>query len=168
LPEDVKRKVHLLLPLTYGGPDEYVTQVESAARRAGFTPTVIRKRTDAEPNALLRRATQVMIHVQTSDSFSATMQETLYAGSVVINGAWLTYRFLRERGARWLEVPSIGDLPAVLTDVVERYEHYKTEAEANGPIVAAFSSWDAVRDSWIATLLPRPIGTRQTADGDTT
>ena len=61
---------------------------------------LLRQLLDEEKMAKLRCISDIMLHAQPTDAFSASVQECLYCGAIVFNGAWLVYNELDEIDAR--------------------------------------------------------------------
>jgi hypothetical protein len=139
---------HLLLPMTYGCDDAYRDGIEALALQTGLPYTLFRHRMSDHEVAHLRRVTDVMIHVQKTDSLSASVQEHLFAGSVVINGGWLPYQQLRESGATFLECASTDELAQGIVAAVGLSTGFGDEKTRNRNAIREMSSWDRVIEDW--------------------
>ena len=90
-----------------------------------------------------------MIHVLKFDALGTTVIEHMYSGYAVIDGSWIPYQSLRDRGIEFLSVDSIDDLDAVLKDVINRLDEYKNKCQKNKNIIEEMSSWDNMSKKWI-------------------
>jgi hypothetical protein len=132
LPEDLRRRCLVLLPLSYPTPDpDYVRQIEAACESAGIRGVPLREWVPPKEVARLRCATDVMIHLPVSDAFSAAMQESLYAGSILITGSWLPYSRLRSAGIHYHEVGDIAEVPEALSSVLSNLSSEREAALGN-------------------------------------
>lgn len=95
--------------------------------------------------AIYRKSMNIMVQVQTTDSFSGAMQEHLYAGSLVITGKWLPYEILDNQGVDYIRVKFIDEVAQVIGENLER----KINHEKNRAVIAGFSKWSKTIDSWI-------------------
>jgi len=98
--------------------------------------------------AIYRRAMNLMIQVQATDSFSGAMQEHLYAGSFVITGKWLPYAVLDDEGVDYLRVNSIDEVGKAISENLERIPN----KDKNKSVIAGFSKWSTTINSWINLL----------------
>lgn len=111
--------VNLILPFTYGGTPEYMSELQQIV---GDLPRV-RFQTDflsPEDLARLRVATDVYIHMPETDAMSGALTESMYADARAITGAWLPYGlYRRAAGVDLLECASFNDLPIHLERALE-------------------------------------------------
>lgn len=97
----------------------------------------------------LRVATDIFVHTQTTDALSCAMLEHLYAGSVVINGAWLKYKTLDEWEVSYEKIGTMQELPMVLDNVIKNTAFGMKRDNRNSSIVYQHTSWESLKDSWI-------------------
>lgn len=95
---DLPRNVVLLFPMTYGGDTEYITMLVDKLDRLSLSYRIFTEYLPLETLFLLRQATDIFIHIQTSDANSATVHEYLLCNKKVINGSWLRYNELEIEG----------------------------------------------------------------------
>jgi hypothetical protein len=148
LDESLRARIALLMPMTYSAPPGYVDRVREAAVRCGVPCHIWDTSMSNEDVALLRAASDVMIHVPISDQFSAAMIESLSAGSVLITGVWLPYSRLRVNSIYYREVSQVSDLFATLTAVLTHLPEEKAKTAGAGKILEGLVSWDSVRPQW--------------------
>ncbi|HVW83833.1 MAG TPA: hypothetical protein VHB50_04105 [Bryobacteraceae bacterium] len=147
-PEKLARLV-VVVPMTYGATPAYLEQVRRAAQAHPATVVLLERfLTDAE-SAALRWSTDVLVHVPVSDQFSASMCESIYAGSVLITGAWLPYSRLRLAGIPYHELEDIACLPERLDEILDNIESERQKAIAAAPKMWDLMAWESVIPRWI-------------------
>ncbi len=150
LSSEIRDSLFLVLPLTYGGASPgYVESIEERLTRTGVRHLVLTSYLSNLQTAELRLATDIFIHVPISDQLSGTMQEHLFAGSVVVTGSWLPYSTFRELGVVFLEVARIEDLARLIPSVLDDLENLKTRARVNRELIWELSNWDTRIPHWI-------------------
>jgi len=140
----------IVFPMTYGSADEkYEQELEALSKKLPCPVHFYREYMSEEDIARLRRVTDIFIHAQKTDAFSATLQEFLYAGSLVLNGSWLKYPDLRTAGIEYFEFDDIRDIPAKLQTVILQFEALKNAMKANRKKIHQLSAWETVADEWL-------------------
>ncbi len=141
LPPQTKARLHLLLPLTYGGPEAYKARVIAKAEEIGVAHTAYTAFLPDEDMARLRVSPDLLVQAMITDSMSGAQRESLYAGVRVLNGAWLRYPELEALGAARETYADFAGLAQAVTRALQ------TEAPPP-PDRAAFReacSWEAMR-----------------------
>ncbi|MBQ7868412.1 MAG: glycosyltransferase family 4 protein [Clostridia bacterium] len=148
LPQDVLSRMTLVLQQTYGENDaDYVRQTREMAGRLPCQTVVLTRFMGPEESAMLRLSADVFVQSITTDAFSASMQEYLYAGACVLKGKWLQYPQLGEMGIELQEFADFSELPGLLTRAINgSIQPLGAEKRALFP---QLYSWDAVRESWL-------------------
>ena len=148
LPQSIKSRIFLLLPMTYGADDDYVREIESHLEFSGIKFRILTSFLNTLNLINLRFLSDLTINIQVSDGFSASIRESLYAGNILIVGDWLPYHEIKEWGVFYIET-SIDTLKQKIEDVFISYEVYKIRTLKNREIIYQTSSWH----STIAGLL---------------
>ena len=148
--EPFKRKLCLLLPMSYGMEPGYDREVQGAADLAGLNARIITEKMETTSLLGLRAFSDVMIHVPVSDALSAAMCETLYAGNPVITGAWLPYGELRRRNVPLHKVRSMDEIPARLQSVLEDLESERQALKACRQPLREVLDWGTIVDGWVS------------------
>lgn len=120
-----KSRVLLVFPLTYGREENYLNQLRDAVRTSGFEYVLIEDFLSAERVAILRKATDIFVHIQQTDAFSGSMQESLLSGNIVINGTWLPYKELKDRGVKFLEISKVSEIPSLIDNIIRNPDEYR-------------------------------------------
>lgn len=141
-------KIRIILPMTYGLNANYLKEVESACKSTNIEYKIFTDFMTENDVAHLRNLTDIMVNLQTTDTFSGSMKEVLYCGSLVINGDWLPYQFLKELEIYFEEVNSVEELPEKLNKVISDYNYYKMQCIGNPSRIYDISSWSKVITKW--------------------
>jgi len=149
LKSEQKARLHVLFPLTYGGNSAYLQEIQTYLRNnAIFSYTIFTAYMGHDEISKLRLVSDVMINILKTDQFSGSMQEHLYANSVVIAGNWLPYETMLDTGIYMQGIDSVEELPEVLSEVLEHMDIFKQRCKNNAKYVAQLSSWGSVISCW--------------------
>ena len=143
LPYELKNKLILLVPLTYGLSNKYRKQIESALSRLQCEYKLYLNKLSDEDLALLRINTDITINLQITDVLSASLIEHLYSGNVLIVGNWLPYDIFDAANIFYFKTPT-DLLPSLLEDVINNIEIYKSVARDNSVKINTLFSWPSV------------------------
>jgi len=148
------KNIFVFLPMTYGNK-EYREKIkkycEETFQKHGVKYAVLENFMSDQEVAILRKTTDIMVNVQDTDALSASMEESLYAGSIVINGAWLNYDELLEDGAYYETIPELkpGILASKLEYVIRNLPDLKSKARINREIIAKRNDWSEATQNFI-------------------
>lgn len=153
LPQELKDNIILIYTMTYGVRDNaYIEEMEAAAKQTGCEYVILRDFMNEETSAKLRSICDIMLHAQLTDAFSASIQESLYSGSIIINGSWLPYNELPNYKECVVEYDDITQIGHVLQTVLENQELYKAKFKANRDILRQISSLEVTTEKWKETI----------------
>ncbi|OQB97489.1 MAG: 4-alpha-L-fucosyltransferase [Spirochaetes bacterium ADurb.Bin110] len=142
-------KLFIVIQMTYGNLNiDYHEEVREKIRSITNNFKIFENFMQTEDIARFRCCADIFIHGQTTDALSASFQEYIYAGAVVLNAKWLQYNELEERGIRYIEFGSFEEIPMLVTKIVSNLEEYKLAFSNNRDILRAFSSVEAVSQEW--------------------
>lgn len=136
LPENLT----LLFPFTYGRSpwsDAYTDSVKKKGEQYGFDVVSVEDHLDMSDLLKLRMATDIFVHIQTTDAGSRCVMEYVACNKKVVHGAWIKYAYLEDNkpscyfpvdrlenlGACIVKAyhAEVGPLPqAVVTRIMER------------------------------------------------
>lgn len=148
----LRDRIFLLFPMKHlhaMKTEIYIQQVEKAVQQAGFAYKIFRGILSIDDIARLRIASDIMIHTPPTDQFSGTMTEVLYAGNVVVTGAWLPYDVLDQAGIEYFKVKHVAEVGKKLADIVNTPVAYRIDQEKNARIIWEFASWEKNLQNWI-------------------
>jgi len=112
--------VYIVLPMTYGNIEEgYIDSIKVLLDKIGCEYQFITNFLSDIDIAKLRVSTDVFIHAQTTDAFSASVQEYLFSGAVVINPKWISYEELRDLGIEYIEYSDFDELPEIIEQLLD-------------------------------------------------
>lgn len=92
--------IFVIIPWTYGSGDDLYRKELEDEMKGKINYCFIDKRLSDPEVGCLRFISNIFIQIQTTDSLSASMLETLYAGNNVITGNWLPYEELVQKGIK--------------------------------------------------------------------
>lgn len=147
LESKIKEKVFLLLQMTYGLTSEYLNYITDQLYSTGLDFKIITRLLSKEEIAKLRLITNIALNIQTSDAFSASIQEYIYAGSILIAGNWLPYDFMKDQEIYFIET-DIHSLTDKLTDCLTNLELHQSKISGNREKIHKFSSWENSINDW--------------------
>jgi len=156
------RRIALILPMTYNTVAAYRNEVESALRRLPVPSRILDEYMPELEVARMWASCDVFVHVPVSDQFSASMCEALYAGSVLVTGAWLPYSRLRVNGVHHHAMERVDQVADVLASVVNDLPAEKEKAAKTAPLLREMMAWDSVMPRWVA-LYNELLGDRASA-----
>lgn len=147
---EILKNLCIVFPMTYGQSDEvYEKELADYSKHVPCKVRFYREYMSEEDIARLRRSADIFIHAQTSDAFSATLQEFLYAGAVVLNGSWLKYPDLMEAGVKYFEFDGLEQLPDKLQALISGFGEIKDTMRSNRDKIRRLASWEVVAGQWI-------------------
>ena len=107
----------LLFPVTYGTKSkkqEYIGILKRRCLKYGLSAVFFEDYLSVEDIFYVRRASDMFIHVQTTDGGNSTIMEYLICGSKVIHGSWMHYKWLDYPPQFYFPVDNLKDLPGVI------------------------------------------------------
>ena len=148
LKEQINDSCYFIIPMSYGN-DTYKNIVVDKFQQCQLTGQCFCQYTPLKEVAKLRIASDIMIQVQDTDTFSSSMIEYLYAGNIIITGAWLPYDELSDY---IVTIDSVSSVGKKVIDVLNNMDKYKemVQLKAAGEYISAKCSWEMVRNNWLA------------------
>ena len=105
LPKEIKQKLFLFFPMTYGVPNaEYIGKLKKNICSLNIPYHIFTKRLSEYELADLRLMTDIALNIQITDAFSSSLVEHIYAGSTLVVGKWLPYSFFSKRGIHYIPI----------------------------------------------------------------
>lgn len=149
LPAEIKKRIFLLFQMSYGGSEAYKKQVEAKAQTCGIPYLFLTDFLSDQDTSRIRIATDIVLNAQVTDGFSASIQEHIYAGNVVVVGDWLQYKSLDRASVFYLKSEE-GNFGCKLVDIVQSYPKYRQLTEKNSDRIYQLSSWKSRLPDWIS------------------
>ena len=104
----------LLFPFTYGWSewsDIYTQNIKEKAKGLGFDVVSVEENLDIPDLLKLRMATDIFVHVQTTDAGSRCVMEYVACNKKVVHGSWIYYGYLeKNRPSCYFPVDRLEDL----------------------------------------------------------
>lgn len=151
LPQRYRSRIVLLVPLSYRpGNRDYTSALRAALEKGPLPYRMFDGALSDSEIAMLRHATDILIHVPVSDAFSAAMLETLYAGGHLITGAWLPYSELRRCHVSFDEIYTVDELTGAVAFALDNLAAKRRSAADNRPLVRALVHPTKTVQSWIS------------------
>lgn len=146
LNDEIKHKLFLILHIV-GCDSAYKTELINAAKQTNIPHMIIDRSLDFEEISVLRIATDIFIHAQTTDGLSGSIRECLYADTLVINPTWIRYDELKKIGIEYIEYNHFNEIPLI----IEKYigGAIEVDLDKNSRLIYQDHSWENVYTKWI-------------------
>lgn len=131
LPDKVKEKLLLIVPMTYGASPEYTAVVEAHAQGLGLAACLLKEYLTKEEALSLSFICDIMLNLRDNDGFNNAMIETLMAGKILISGGWLPYSALRKNNVYFHEIYELNKISNLLAHILNNMEQELKRAELN-------------------------------------
>lgn len=125
--DDLPQNMILLFPVTYGvsnmiKKDAYVQSIKTKAASLNLNAVFYEDYLSVRDTFVLRRASDMFIHVQTTDAGNSTIMEYCICGNKIIHGSWMHYKWLDYQPKFYFPVDDLNELPSI----IEEAYHAKT------------------------------------------
>lgn len=150
LPEEMKKKVTLVVPMTYLGKKDYIEEVKMKLDQIGIAYRQYTEYRNDDQMAELWCGVDYFIIAQTTDSLSASVLEGIYAGCELISPAWLDYPEHRNMGIKKTEYRDFDELYSIIVDILEG--RFQPSGKSNRKALYDGMSWESSRKKWEALL----------------
>jgi hypothetical protein len=148
LSEDTLKNIQFIFPMTYGNSDNK-EKIKSILLETNLDYIVLEDFLREDDNAYIKLASDIMINVLTTDSFSGSMQEFLYAKNIIITGSWLPYDVFDQEGIVYEKIDFVDLLADKLKNILDDLKNYKTNLDKNIDIISKLSHWNQNIDCWM-------------------
>lgn len=147
LPLNVLDKIQFIFPLTYGD-SVHKELIKNLLKGTNLDYKIHENFLYDDDNANIKLASDVMINILKTDSFSGSMQEFLYAGNIVITGYWLPYEVFDKAGVQYIKINSTDELSKVLEEVaISDLNNFDTTI--NRTAISDLSHWSNSIEGWL-------------------
>ena len=112
LPENLT----LLFPFTYGwGSYQYVQGIKNKCSSLGLNAVYVEEYLDMNDLYMLRMATDMFIHVQTTDAGASCVMQYILCHKKIVHGSWMKYDYLEQyKPLFYFPVDKMEDLAEVI------------------------------------------------------
>jgi glycosyltransferase involved in cell wall biosynthesis len=148
LDKNILDKIQFIFPLTYGDNvhKEYIKKI---LKQNEFDYIILEEYLYADENAYIKLASDIMINILKTDSFSGSMQEFLYADNIVITGEWLPYDIFDSEGIQYEKIKNDKELSDKIEYCISLFDTLKKDLDKNRDIIKKLSSWEVNIQKWI-------------------
>ncbi|MGB3017689.1 MAG: hypothetical protein WBC65_07770 [Ignavibacteria bacterium] len=152
LPEELKAKIHVVIPMTYGLSDKsgkYLSNVKRAAEDSTFSSTVIDSYITTDEVLELIVSTEIKLNLRETDNLNTAMLESYCSDTIAVNGAWMPYGALRRIGIYYREIESIKHLKNEMEFLLKNLKIERAKTADNRKIVRDFFDNSRVASDWV-------------------
>ena len=147
LPAELKEKLFLIIPMTYGGSKAYIARVREKAESLGLRYKLTTSYLSLEDLCKYRIISDIIITIQVSDALASAIQEHIYTGDILIAGNWLPYGVFDDYGVFYLKT-SIESLSDTIASTAENIDSLIDRCSGNDEQISQLSAWDNVINGW--------------------
>ncbi len=139
----------LIIPLTYGtDKDLIIKKVRKICEEENLNAVLLTHYLTTEQVACLRLITDLFIHIQPTDAYNASLQESLLAGAQCINGKWLEYPTLETHGIPYHVCENLETLSMLISEIVQNKVTPKTLHPETETLIIE-QAWDKKIKKWV-------------------
>lgn len=149
LGKEMKERITVVVPMTYGGSKDYKRRVREALQEAAVAGVILESYLEERAIRDLRLASDVFVYGPVSDSFSASVSQALAAGSVCLLGSWLPYNLRRRAGFFYHEFDQPDKIESQLAEVIESWPSSQKQCAANRNLAEKNYSDEALGQAWL-------------------
>ncbi|MCI5698582.1 MAG: hypothetical protein MR269_06120 [Clostridiales bacterium] len=147
LPSAHKLRVQLLIHIGYNTETGYKEKIIKSIEKTGLAYLLMEDMLDLYNVAIMRIATDIFIHAQTSDGLSGSVREAVYAGATLLNPVWIRYDKFDKDGVEYVKYTDFQDLTTKLKLVLDNI--IKVDKDKNREVLYNEYSWEAVEHKWM-------------------
>jgi hypothetical protein len=143
-----KSRLFILMPMTYPDNQSYREEVRKSLVSADVEYRILDKIVSIEDMGRVRIVSDYAVNIQTTDSLSGSIQEHMFAGSLMIVGKWLPYGVFETMGVPLQRIESHGEITSIMEKAALARPARRTEPEYADKIYD-YSSWSSNADRWL-------------------
>ena len=147
LSAEIKEKLFLVIPMTYGGSKSYIAKVHKKVKSMSLPYRLPDSYLSLKDLCQYRIISDITLTIQVSDALASAIQEHIYAGDILIAGDWLPYGVLNDNGVFYLTT-SIELLSDTITNTVKDFDLLRIKCSRNSEKISQLSAWDNVIKGW--------------------
>lgn len=151
-----KDRILIVLQMSYGGDDEYVSLCRKKCMDSGIRFHIIADYIAEKDVATLRKISDIFLNAQMTDAFSGSFCEYLYTGTLVLNARWLHYREIDMFSISCIEFDDFDELPDIIEKYIENPDNYHVDVDTNKNAVRMLRSVESCKKQWKQLFL-QPI-----------
>ena len=148
---ELPKNTTLLFPVTYGScsgkrEKEYIGYLKKKCDDLQLSVMFYEKYLSLSELFLLRRATDMFIHIQPTDGGNSSLQEYVLCGAKVVHGAWIHYEYLEQ--FKPLFYYPVNDLDELGDVIVDTYHSKPINTPAQVKETIRNRGWKAKMKLW--------------------
>lgn len=148
IPKYLLNDLFIIIPFGYGGNKTYKNSIINKIEDLGVQYIIFDSFISDEDVAKIRICTDFVINAQTTDAASASLQEHLYSGNILLAGNWLPYDYFLDIGIKlWTFEKS--ELNEKIKDILVNFSSYSNQVVNNREYIKNLSSWNSRIVQWI-------------------
>lgn len=151
LDEKVKKRIFIIIPMTYGLEHEdgnYLEKVKETCGKVDINTKILVDYMIDDEMVDFIISSEITLNLRDTDALNAAMLETLFAGNIVINGAWLPYGKLRRLGLYYKEIELKNELISVIPEILDNLEQEKKKSMVNQEIIRKNFLYENTISEW--------------------
>lgn len=150
LPKNIKDKLLLIFPLTYGEQKDsiYINELKNKVIILNIDSLYFENRLTDEEIAETKIISDITINLQTTDALASSIKEAFAAENILIVGKWLPYSIYEDIGL-FFKRSEIDEFYNVFLDVLNNLDYYKSQCFKNPEITSKFASWKNIIPQFI-------------------
>jgi hypothetical protein len=153
LNEDIKTRISLVFPLTYGHAEKNYTQnLKDLCSAMNLNHVMLTEFLSQEELIELRVASEIHIRMPKFDAFSLALCETIYCNNIIISASWLPYRKMRTNGIYYHELDRHEELTGTVTSIMNNFDQEIEKHSSNNEAVLSLFNNENAAGSFIKVL----------------
>lgn len=145
--DSLPSNIVLLFPVTYGNnkKDAYVKLLKNKVNCLNLNAVFFENYLSVPEVFMLRRASDMFIHVQTTDAGNATIMEYVICGNKVLHGSWMQYKWMDCEPKFYFPINNLDELS---DSIVTAYKSEQPVLPEEVVTVIKERGWSGKMPSW--------------------
>ena len=142
---EIKEKLFLIVPLTYGlnKNEPYYINLKRTIAESGIEFLLFENHLSDMELCESKIISDITVSLQTTDTQSSSIKEAFAAKNIVMAGDWLPYEFYEELGI-FIKRSNLENFYADFIEIIKNFDDYYKKSEDNSDKVGAFVSWKLI------------------------
>ncbi|HMS64417.1 MAG TPA: TDP-N-acetylfucosamine:lipid II N-acetylfucosaminyltransferase [Ignavibacteria bacterium] len=148
---EIKQKFYVVIPMTYGleyENENYLEKVKEVCRNVSFGSKILTDYMAEEELTDFIISSEIKLNLRETDAINAAMLESLFAGNIVVNGAWLQYGKLRRLGLYCKEIENLSELKTLIPSLINNFDNEKSNCRGNAEIIKKNFLYENTISDW--------------------
>lgn len=146
LPKELLTKIQFIFPMTYGD-NANKEKIRNILKQTSLNYIMLEDFLYGDDNANIKLASDIMINMLETDSFSGSMQEFLYANNIIITGSWLPYKVFDDAGIQYIKLDNVNELTIIIETLIKS-DITSFDRTKNKNIISNLSLWENTIKKW--------------------